>query len=80
MSLRSALAAYSIPPGDIERITNDALQAIQRASSTDRIELEHNRQGCDGFENALAVSSGITEHAPTDIEHNGDDRFLHLGN
>ncbi|KAL6833572.1 hypothetical protein J3E69DRAFT_324446 [Trichoderma sp. SZMC 28015] len=80
MEIRSALAAYLIPPGDIERITNDALQVIQRASSTVRIELEHNPQGCDGFENALAVSSGITEHAPTDIEHNGDNRLLHLGN
>lgn len=76
MSLRSLIAASLIPLGDIERIMNDVLQAIQRASSTDRIELEHNRQGCDGIENALAVSSGITEHAPMDIEHNVDNRLL----
>ncbi len=80
MSLRSVLAASSIPPEDIERIINDTLQAIQRASSTVRIELEHNPQGWGGFENALAVSSGITEHTPADIEHNGDNQFLHLGN
>ncbi|PTB59287.1 hypothetical protein M431DRAFT_490890 [Trichoderma harzianum CBS 226.95] len=80
MLLRSAIAASLISPGDIERITNDTLQAIQRARSTVGIELEYNPPGCDGFENALAVSSDITEHAPADIEHNGDSRFLHLGN
>lgn len=81
MSLRSAIAASLISPGDIERITNDTLQAIQKARSTVGIELGHNLQGCDGFENALAASSDITEHAHADIEHNnGDNRFLHLRN
>ncbi|KAL7953300.1 hypothetical protein V8C34DRAFT_61521 [Trichoderma compactum] len=45
MGIRSAIALSLIPPGDIERIANDTLQAIQRASSTVRIEHEHNLQG-----------------------------------
>lgn len=77
MSLRSLIATSLIPPRDIERITNDTLQAIQSARSTVGIELEHNPQGCDGFENALAVSSDITEHAPYrqgyESDTNGDD-------
>ncbi|QYS98753.1 hypothetical protein H0G86_005916 [Trichoderma simmonsii] len=82
ISLRSTIAASLIPPGDIERITNDTLQAIQRVKSrsADRIEHERKPQGYDEFENALAVSSGITEHALADIEHNGDDQFVHLEN
>ncbi|KAL7802900.1 hypothetical protein V8C43DRAFT_322894 [Trichoderma afarasin] len=42
MSLRSAIAASLIPPGDIERITNNTLQAIQRAKST--VGIEHDRK------------------------------------
>ncbi|KAL6696352.1 hypothetical protein J3F84DRAFT_408188 [Trichoderma pleuroticola] len=42
VSLRSTIAASLLPPGDIERITNDTLQAIQRARSTVGTEHEHN--------------------------------------
>ncbi|KAL7909391.1 hypothetical protein GGI35DRAFT_380313 [Trichoderma velutinum] len=80
MSLRSAIALSLIPPGDIERITNDTLQAIRRAGLTGGIEHEHNSQGCDGMKNELAVSGGIAEHAPVDIVDNGHNEFLHLGN